>query len=424
MRGPDGVRCNDDSDGLNPVLDGSWAAGDYAIFVGTYHSGQSGNHTLHLEASRRSRRAARLDLRANDSVNGDGTLEGRRRRGGPVELSGVSGGGLDVSYLDRTAAGSCDGYVTSKPSHLVTLARDFRAVNFTVSGRGSSLIVATPSGDVFCNSDRDRGTSAIHGEDWPAGTYRVWVPSRREGVANDYQLSVDTPRRGRETRRDQMSFSGRFEQTDVTFSGRNADEVASDCQAFASRVSLSWVDDVQFAGRSYHNSSGYWNADALCSIAAANASSASGECGVSVQGTIESTPFAFCARDSDELAATVNRHLPNLVGSWVDDMVVNGQTLRNRSGYWNTQAVTAILLNSTPDESCALQASGTIESVPFTFSAHTPQELRSKCESFWTQFDFTWADDMVVNGETRRNRRGYWSGAEACMIVSSVSQQI
>ncbi len=415
------VRCNDDSDGLNPVLDGSWSAGSYDIFVGNYHSGRSGEYVLHLEASRRrGRREARLDTGASESVHGDGTLRGRRgRRGrGRVELTGVSGGGIDTSYLNRRAAGSCDGYTAAKPSHLVTLARDFETVDFTVDGRGSSLVVVTPSGQVLCNSDR--GESTIRAEGLASGTYRVWIPSRRERVANDYSLTVGVPRTERTGR---MIFDGKFEGSDVTFAGRTAEDVQRDCATFTSSVPQNWVDEIEIAGRSYRNRSGYWGADALCSIAAANATPRRGECGATIQGSIETTPFAFCARDQDALASLVTTLVPNLTTSWVDDMVINGQTIRNRSGYWNARAVTAILLNNTVDETTALQAAGTVESVPFVFSARTARELRASCEAFWTELNFTWADDMVINGQSRRNRRGYWSGAEACMIVSSVAQE-
>ena len=417
VQSSDGVRCNDDSDGLNPVLDESWRAGSYDIYVGTYHGGRSGSYTLHMEASRRGRRQARLDTGANDSVHGDGTLDGRRRRRGRVELAGVSGGTIDTSYLSRRATGSCEGYTAAKPSHLVTLARDFQTVDFAVDGRGASLVVATPSGQVLCNSDR--GVSTIRAENLSSGTYRVWIPSRRERVANDYTLTVGVPRRERSG---QMLFDGRFEATDVTFSGRDAQEVQDECTAFASTTSLSWVDEIQVGNQTHRRSGGYWSADALCAIAAANAAPRRGECGATIRGSIESTPFAFCATDDEELASLVTRLVPNLVGSWVDEMVINGQAIRSSSGYWNERAVTAILLNNTPEEGARLQASGTIESVPFAFSAETAHELRSTCESFWSNFNFSWADEMVINGQSRR-ARGYWSAPEACMIVSSVAQE-
>lgn len=39
IRGPDGIRCNDDTDGLNPVVQGRWPAGRYEVFVGSVADG-------------------------------------------------------------------------------------------------------------------------------------------------------------------------------------------------------------------------------------------------------------------------------------------------------------------------------------------------------------------------------------------------
>ena len=36
ITGPGGVRCSDDGDGDNPVIEGEWEAGRYEIFVGSY----------------------------------------------------------------------------------------------------------------------------------------------------------------------------------------------------------------------------------------------------------------------------------------------------------------------------------------------------------------------------------------------------
>lgn len=36
IEGPDGRRCNDDFEGLNPGIEGAWPAGRYAVYVGTF----------------------------------------------------------------------------------------------------------------------------------------------------------------------------------------------------------------------------------------------------------------------------------------------------------------------------------------------------------------------------------------------------
>lgn len=43
VRGPDGrMRCNDDSDGLMPLVEDALAPGEYDVWVGTYGAGLSG----------------------------------------------------------------------------------------------------------------------------------------------------------------------------------------------------------------------------------------------------------------------------------------------------------------------------------------------------------------------------------------------
>lgn len=49
VQGPDGVWCNDDTDGHNPAITGQWAAGEYHVWVGAYGQGLSSPYTLSLQ---------------------------------------------------------------------------------------------------------------------------------------------------------------------------------------------------------------------------------------------------------------------------------------------------------------------------------------------------------------------------------------
>jgi len=50
--GPDGARCQDDFDGFNPSVRGTWRAGDYSVYVGTYDGSQSVRYTMSITTRR------------------------------------------------------------------------------------------------------------------------------------------------------------------------------------------------------------------------------------------------------------------------------------------------------------------------------------------------------------------------------------
>jgi hypothetical protein len=48
IQGPNGLQCADDSDGLNPVVEGPFAPGEYNIWVGTYSNSQMLSYTMQV----------------------------------------------------------------------------------------------------------------------------------------------------------------------------------------------------------------------------------------------------------------------------------------------------------------------------------------------------------------------------------------
>ncbi|NJK59795.1 MAG: hypothetical protein HC918_05460 [Oscillatoriales cyanobacterium SM2_1_8] len=48
VRGPGGVWCNDDADDRNPAIGGSWLAGTYEIWVGSYEAGAAFPYLLEI----------------------------------------------------------------------------------------------------------------------------------------------------------------------------------------------------------------------------------------------------------------------------------------------------------------------------------------------------------------------------------------
>ncbi|TVR00996.1 MAG: hypothetical protein EA398_10850 [Deltaproteobacteria bacterium] len=51
IHGPDGYRCNDDFEGLNPGIEGEWPAGQYRIWIGSYGRGSTSNYPYVLRVT-------------------------------------------------------------------------------------------------------------------------------------------------------------------------------------------------------------------------------------------------------------------------------------------------------------------------------------------------------------------------------------
>lgn len=108
---------------------------------------------------------------------------------------------------------------------------------------------------------------------------------------------------------------------------------------------------------------------------------------------------------------------------WVDDVVLNGTTARNRSSYWRGEALCALVaLNARPQGATRENAVwGTLEEVPFEVHGHADHVRAALARYLPLAVDMQWADDLVVNGQTRRNRGGYWSIDEVVMMVLSLA---
>lgn len=139
-------------------------------------------------------------------------------------------------------------------------------------------------------------------------------------------------------------FQGSFETTPVSLYAENAEGIRRECLAYVDRVRPSSVDDIDIFGTRYRNGPAYWNRDQLCSLAAANARSLTPRQGtITVQGTIESTPFYFEGAPMEVLSA-IRTLVPGLVGrDQIDDVTVNGQRYHNGPSYWRPEEVAALI---------------------------------------------------------------------------------
>ena len=430
--GPDGWRCSDDANGYNPAITDILGVGSYSIFVGTYDEGASAPYTLHLTEGHAPTAA---EAGSSDSPGGvdvsssTSTYDSIVLAAGfvpdPQTLLGTAGGDADAGILGPTPTGSCVGWVSETPDHIMTLNTGFEFLRVTISSaEDTTLAVFGPTG-WHCNDDTHdvNPEVALHG--WPPGVYRIWVGSYDRGMYwpyeiyfSEYMSAQPVPVPALE-----LTFQGAFEEIDVFFSGPDAATIFAECMGYLGSANTSLVDDVTIFGVAHHNRPSYWGDEVLCAMAAANARPRVGDCPYVVAGSIEDLPFAFCGVYIDEIRHAVTTYAPVLASNgMIDDLVIDGVPHHNGPSYWNADQVTSMILSTVVDPMAGLVARGDIEGSPFVFSGNTAAEIRSQCEAFVHSMSLSLVDDINVNGEHRHNGPSYWNAAEICMIISSMAR--
>ncbi len=189
VRGPDGVRCDDDGAGnRNPRLEGPWQPGRYEVWVGSYQQGEFSRYEL-----------TATEYRAQGGSTGPAPQEqaGAARYGtaqiqpgfqpDPLALEGQSGGQMDV----RQTFSQCRGWIASdRPDHQITLTQAFNYLRVEgTADDDTTLVVQGPAG-TLCDDDSAGNRNPRLEGTWPAGTYNVWVGSYNQGRFSRYHLQV------------------------------------------------------------------------------------------------------------------------------------------------------------------------------------------------------------------------------------------
>lgn len=110
-------------------------------------------------------------------------------------VTGYTGGSYSFSALaNRDIQGnSCLGYGDSQPDYILTLEKDFTALQLMVDSGGAdtTLIIEGPEG-FWCGNDIDdfNPDARIVGEDVKAGSYSVWVGTMTPGDRQNYTLTI------------------------------------------------------------------------------------------------------------------------------------------------------------------------------------------------------------------------------------------
>jgi hypothetical protein len=194
------VRCNDDTYGRNPAVEGEFPAGTYRVWLGSYAQGENLRYQLKLTELQSVRPgsgggAATPSPGGNDANRGlqidsnQGNFDPVALRAGftpdPARKTGVSGGQLNATRL----GGDCRGWIAGRPDHIVTLQSNFNFFRvFVNSESDTTLVIRLPNGRFVCNDDANGLNPAITQNRWRRGTYRVWVGSYAEGDNSRYSI--------------------------------------------------------------------------------------------------------------------------------------------------------------------------------------------------------------------------------------------
>jgi hypothetical protein len=101
-----------------------------------------------------------------------------------------------INIADADHAGNlCAGFADSNPDHILTLESDFPSLTISVdSGEDTTLLIQGPDDNsIRCGQDISRSNldAQVSGENWRAGTYRVWVGAHEQGQRFSYTLTVE-----------------------------------------------------------------------------------------------------------------------------------------------------------------------------------------------------------------------------------------
>jgi hypothetical protein len=198
IQGPDGsFRCNDDSEGLNPIVGGSFGPGTYGVWVGSYRQGVVAPYRLGFTEYASTTAAsigggapaAATTVAVNTNAGIASNFGTVSLRSGfvpdPHVVTGTSGGQIQAQ---QSVNPQCRGWITQRPDHVFVAETYFSTMRVMArSDQDVTLVVADQNGNVWCNDDSE-GLNPLVAMSLSAGVYRVWVGSYRQGVFAGYRL--------------------------------------------------------------------------------------------------------------------------------------------------------------------------------------------------------------------------------------------
>jgi len=90
----------------------------------------------------------------------------------PHIMSGQMGGPIQANQLN----GSCRGYISAAPNHVVVTRTGFRNIRFAVNATSdSTLVVMLPNGQLVCDDDGGSGLNPLVSTSSPPGRIAIWI---------------------------------------------------------------------------------------------------------------------------------------------------------------------------------------------------------------------------------------------------------
>ncbi|MEM1413903.1 MAG: hypothetical protein AAGH15_03340 [Myxococcota bacterium] len=188
---PDGsYLCNDDGEGINPIVTGSFNPGTHKVWVGSYERGQNAEYVLGLsELNQVVPSSLAGPAGSNVAAAGPSNFGTVALAPGfvpdPHVVNGTSGGSRDASTLGE----GCTGQISATPDHVLAASGDFPTLRILVSAgaNDTTLVVENPDGTYLCNDD-GVGSDPLIEAPLPAGNYKVWVGTVGSDANFPYRL--------------------------------------------------------------------------------------------------------------------------------------------------------------------------------------------------------------------------------------------
>jgi hypothetical protein len=289
-----------------------------------------------------------------------------------AHFNGLSGGPADAPITQSQNGYPCRGFVGTYPDHILQLDATTAVLNLNVTADGDTTLVVHGPDGWFCIDDTNDYNPALSLQ-VRGGIYRVWVGSYSIGNYHNYSLDVST-----------------YLAADMATQQPSTNVPPH--QPYPHQPPPIYQPPPQLV----------------------------------VQGRLEDLDVRFDGATIDEVHSACMRFVAAASGiDFVDDIVVNGHAARNGPGYWEAEAICGIVtLNARPEGASASDAFvvGTLEDVPFEVHGTSAQARDILTRFLPLAVDMTWADDVVVNGQARRNQSGYWSLAEVVMQITSLGR--
>lgn len=162
------ILCNDDSNGLNPgLVTSDGAAGNYAIWIGTYEPIQNDVYPA---------TTITVDEVSTDKDQPAGAITSTSLTAGfepdPFVTVLAAGGVIDAGTID----GFCNGNIAVNPDFVLDYTSGDWPLRFLVtSDADTTLLVRTPGGEVLCNDDSDGLNPGLSLTSPSSGQYEVFI---------------------------------------------------------------------------------------------------------------------------------------------------------------------------------------------------------------------------------------------------------